>query len=158
MQPDGRLVCGMAVSDEAIWRKHSSELVRFATVLVGPSDAEDLLSAVVVRVLGAKGSLEALDDARPYLFRAVLNEAKNHRRRSRRMPLVREDQHPIELRPEVLDAVMTLPPQQRAAVYLTYWRDLPIDETSELLGCRPGTVKRYLFLARNRLKELLSYV
>jgi RNA polymerase sigma-70 factor (ECF subfamily) len=51
---------------------------------------------------------------------------------------------------------MGLPPQQRAAVYLTYWRDLPISETSELLGCRPGTVKRYLFLARNRLKELLS--
>jgi RNA polymerase sigma-70 factor (ECF subfamily) len=67
-----------------------------------------------------------------------------------------EDQYSVELRPEVLHAVMGLPPQQRAAVYLTYWRDLPISETSELLGCRPGTVKRYLFLARNRLKELLS--
>ena len=147
----------MGVNDEAIWRKHSGELVRFASVLVGPGDAEDLLSSVVVRILSSRGSLESLDDPRPYLFRAVVNEAKNHRRRSRRAaPLLTEDQYSVELRPEVLEAVMGLPPQQRAAVYLTYWRDLPISETSELLGCRPGTVKRYLFLARNRLKELLS--
>jgi RNA polymerase sigma-70 factor (ECF subfamily) len=146
----------MGVNDEAIWRKHSGELVRFASVLVGPGDAEDLLSSVVVRILSSRGSLESLDDPRPYLFRAVVNEAKNFRRRSRRAPLMTEDQYSVELRPEVLHAVMGLPPQQRAAVYLTYWRDLPISETSELLGCRPGTVKRYLFLARNRLKELLS--
>jgi len=146
----------MGVNDEAIWRKHSGELVRFASVLVGPGDAEDLLSSVVMRVLSSRGSLESLDKPRPYLFRALVNEAKNHRRRSRRAPLMTEDHYSVELRPEVLDAVMGLPTQQRAAVYLTYWRDLPISETSELLGCRPGTVKRYLFLARNRLKELLS--
>lgn len=149
-------MCDMGVNDEAIWRKHSGELVRFASVLVGPGDAEDLLSSVVVRILSSRGSLETLDDPRPYLFRAVVNEAKNHRRRSRRVPLMAEGQYSVELRPEVLDAVMGLPPQQRAAVYLTYWRDLPISETSELLGCRPGTIKRYLFLARNRLKELLN--
>jgi RNA polymerase sigma-70 factor (ECF subfamily) len=146
----------MGVNDEAIWRKHSGELVRFASVLVGSGDAEDLLSTVVVRLLSARGSLEELDNPRPYLFRAVVNEAKNHRRRSKRVPRMTEDQYSVELRPEVLDAVMGLPPQQRAAVYLTYWRDLPIVETADLLGCRPGTVKRYLFLARNRLKETLS--
>lgn len=149
-------MCDIGMKDEAIWLKHRGELVRFASVLVGPDDAEDLLSAVVLRILSSRGSLEVLDDPRPYLFRAVTNEAKNHRRRSRRVPLTAEDQYPVELRPEVLDAVMGLPPQQRAAVYLTYWRDLPIGETSDLLGCRPGTVKRYLFLARHRLKELLT--
>jgi DNA-directed RNA polymerase specialized sigma24 family protein len=77
VQQAALLVCDTGVSDAAVWRKHSAELVRYATVLVGPSEAEGVLSAVVVRGLRAKGSLDALDDPRPYLFRAVLNEARN---------------------------------------------------------------------------------
>ncbi|HLF43343.1 MAG TPA: RNA polymerase sigma factor [Acidimicrobiia bacterium] len=150
-------MCDRGVNDEAVWRKHSEELVRYASILVGPSDAEDLLSAVVVRVLAAKGSLSALEDARPYLFRAVLNESKNHRRQFRTPPQIGEAVLPDEPRPEVLKAAMALPPQQRAAVYLTYWKDLPIRETASLIGCRPGTVRRYLVLARRHLKEVLTY-
>ncbi len=146
----------MGVNDEVVWRKHSDELVRYASVLVGPSNAEDLLSAVVTRVLVAKGSLSALDDPRPYLFRAVTNEAKNHRRAAKELPSTRDDTSSPEPRPEVLAAVLALPPQQRAAVYLTYWKDLPVAESADLMGCRPGTVRRYLVLARHRLKEVLT--
>jgi RNA polymerase sigma factor (sigma-70 family) len=128
-------------------------------VLVGPSDAEDLLSAVVVRAMASTGSLSALDDPRPYLFRALLNEAKNHSRsKARKLPLpTAPDQDSADLRPEVFEAVMGLAPQQRAAVYLTYWKDLSVSETSRLMGCRPGTVKRYLALARSHLKGVLTY-
>lgn len=159
MQPDALFVCDTGVSDEQIWRKHRDELVRYATILVGPSDAEDLLSAVVVRVLTSKGSLSALDDPRPYLFRALLNQAQNHARsKTRKPPLpTGPDPEPVDLRPEVLEAVMRLAPQQRAAIYLTYWKDLSVSETSRLMGCRPGTVKRYLSLARNHLKGVLLY-
>ena len=122
MQPNIDPVCDRGVNDAAVWRKHGEELVRYASILVGPSDAEDLLSAVVVRVLAAKGSLSALEDARPYLFRAVLNESKNHCRQFRTPPQIREAVLPAEPRPEVLEAAMALPPQQRAAVYLTYWK------------------------------------
>lgn len=159
MQPNVHLVCDTGVSDEQVWRKHRDELVRYATVLVGPADAEDLLSAVVVRTLSWKGSLSALDDPRPYLFRGLLNEAKNHSRaKTRRPPLsAAPDQDPPDLRPEVLEAVMKLAPQQRAAVYLVYWKDVSVTEAGRLMGCRPGTVKRYLSLARNHLKGVLSY-
>lgn len=50
------------VNDEAIWRKHHDEIVRYATVLVGPADAEDLVSAVVVRILANQGSLSGLKE------------------------------------------------------------------------------------------------
>ena len=73
MQPIVWSACDKGVNDEAIWRKHSGELVRFAAVIVGPSDAEDLLSAVVLRILNAKGSLEALEDPRPYLFLSLIH-------------------------------------------------------------------------------------
>lgn len=141
--------------DEEIYRKHREDLVRYAAVLVGPADADDVVSAVVLRTL-ARRRLSDLDDARPYLFRAVLNEARSRLSRRRDPPHVAEigviDSDP---RFEVLDAVLELPTQQRAATYLVYWADLSISEAAMLMGIRPGTVKRYLFLARRSLKGAL---
>ncbi|MCP4965852.1 MAG: sigma-70 family RNA polymerase sigma factor [bacterium] len=144
------------MNDEAIWNKHREELIRYATLLVGPDEAEDVLSTVVLRVLQRK-SLTDLDDPRPYLFRGVLNEARSVGRRRLRRPVdVASVELPRDLDPSVLEAVRALPERQRAAVYLTYWRDLPVTETASLMGCRSGTVKRYLYLARSRLKEVFN--
>jgi RNA polymerase sigma-70 factor (sigma-E family) len=45
-------------------------------------------------------------------------------------------------RAQELAAVMRqLPPRQRAVLTLRYFEDLSVDETAEILGCRPGTVK-----------------
>jgi RNA polymerase sigma factor (sigma-70 family) len=157
VQPSDAMACDRGVESGAIWREHSGELVRYATVLVGPDHAEDVLSAVVERVLRRDGGLASLADARSYLFKAVLNESRNHARRERRSePWAAGVAAPPEVRPEVLDAVARLPERQRAAVYLTYWRDLPVHEVAGLMGCRPGTVKRYLHLARHRLKGVLQ--
>ena len=38
------------MTDEEIYVKYRDELIRYATVLVGPSDAEDVLSSVVTRL------------------------------------------------------------------------------------------------------------
>lgn len=151
--PSGR---DNTVSDAVIWSRHRDELIRYATVLVGPAEAEDLLSTVVLRVLQRR-SLTDLGHPRSYLFQGVLNEARSlGRRNSRRRLVVEESTAPIDVDPGVLEAVRRLPERQRAAVYLTYWRDLPIAETAELMGCRPGTVKRYLHLARSHLREVLD--
>ena len=157
MQPKLVLSRGIGVDDAAIWRKYKEELIRYATVLVGVDHAEDVLSTVVERVLRRKGALSLLDEARPYLFRAVLNESRGRIRRHQVIPWERglvEDH--LEFRPDVAVAVGSLPERQRAAVYLTYWRDLPVGEVANLMGCRPGTVKRDLHLSRNRLREVLE--
>lgn len=144
------------VSDTAVWNKHREELIRYASMLVGPADAEDLVSSVVVRILSRR-RLSDLDDPRSYLYRSVLNEARSLVRRRRRQRLSPGgDVLPPDVEPEILAAVVDLPERQRAAVYLTYWRDLPIAEVADLMGCRPGTVKRYLHLARNRLREVFE--
>lgn len=146
----------VGVNDEAIWNKHRDELVRYASMLVGPDDAEDLVSAVVVRVLNRR-RLSDLEDARSYLYRSVLNEARTLVRRRRRQRLQPGfDVLPADVEPEILAAVLDLPSRQRAAVYLTYWRDLPVVEVADLMGCRPGSVKRYLHMARNRLREVFQ--
>lgn len=146
------------MDDAAIWLKHKEELIRYATVLAGPDRAEDVLSAVVVRILNGRGSLSEIDDPRPYLFKSVLNESQNQIRQSKRPPPLTDSttEPAVEHRLDVINAVAALPNRQRAALYLTYWRDLPVREVAHLMGCRPGTVKRYLHLSRKRLKGVLE--
>lgn len=150
----------MDLSSETIYTKHKDDLVRYASLLVGPSDAEDVLSTVVLRVLERR-SLGDLDDPWAYLFRAITNEARGIARREKRtreLPKVdsRSEGMP-EADHEVAAALGVLPPRQLAAVYLVYWEDQTIKNAARTLGTTTGTVKRYLYLARRKLKELIEY-
>ncbi len=149
-----RVVGVMNLPDETIYTKNKDDLIRYATALVGPADAEDVLSAVVLRVLERR-SLADLDDARSYLFRAVLNESRGRLRKGTPKPLPDPPSWIPERDLEVIAALRRLPPRQRAAVYLVYWEDLTIDDTARAMGASPGTVKRYLHLARRKLKGVL---
>ena len=147
----------MGVSDSQIYASLKDDLVRYATALVGPDSAADVVSTVVVRVL-SNGSLGDLREPRAYLFRAVLNEATSTRRRAtREMPGAVTDDIGDEpdAHPEVLAAVLALPVQQRAATYLVYWVGHTMAETADLMGLGEGTVKRYVSLARTALREAL---
>lgn len=141
-----------------IYNTLSGELVRYASALVGPDDGPDLLSAVITRVL-TKRHLSDLDNPRMYLFKAIGNEARSHKRRYVKRQIVRLDAPsavaPAEL-DTALDAVMDLPTRQRSATYLVYWLGYTPTEAAEAMGCRPGTVRRYLHLARTKLEEVLD--
>lgn len=140
--------------DDEIYRKHRTDLIHYASSLVGPDRAEDVLSTVMVKVLDG-GGLARLDDPRPYLFRAVLNQARSVLRRSRKPALPPSAVEMAQPDVDLLDAVNRLPARQRAAIYLVYWEGLTIHEASDLMGLSDGTVKRYLHLARRRLKGAL---
>ena len=147
----------MGASDSQIYASVKDDLVRYATALVGPDTAADVVSTVVVRVL-TRGSLEDLREPRAYLFRSVLNEAMSSRRRARREVLGEVVDPPLvapDIHPEVVAAVLGLPVQQRAVTYLVYWAGHTMAETAELMGIGQGTVKRYLSLARGHLKGVL---
>lgn len=134
-------------------------MTRFAASLVGPDAAEDVVSEVVVRVL-RRGRLADLDSPEAYLMKAVLNAARSRGRRAGRearalekVSAMRAEEVVVEVEPSGLtQAVMGLPAQQRAAVYLVYWEDLEPHQAADLLGVRPSTLRRYLFLARHKLK------
>ncbi|MCB1246351.1 MAG: sigma-70 family RNA polymerase sigma factor [Acidimicrobiia bacterium] len=144
--------------DAAIYRQHKDALVRYAAVLAGPSNAEDIVSTVVARIYKSKRTLSDLDDPKPYLMKAVLNASIDQGRRQQDLPLVDRAIEAREARPDVLEAVMDLPIQQRAAVYWTYWIGLSSEEAAEQMGCRPATVRRYLHLARKRLEGVIEHV
>ena len=145
------------MKEAEIWLNCKDDLTRYAGVLVGPSDAEDVVSTVFLRVLDRR-RLDDLEDARRYLFRAVLNESKTRRSRGRTVLGLADipGPPPADPEPEVLKAVLALPLGQRAAAFLVYWKDLSVAETATVMGVRPGTVKRYLHLARTKLEGVLN--
>lgn len=147
----------MEVDDEAIYRKHSGDLIRYAAVLVGPDRAEDVLSSVMVRIL-CRRSLSSLDEPRAYLFRSVLNESRGLLRQRRSIPMAPQETALVLSEPDwdVVLAVAKLPARQRAAVFLRYWEGMSVVEVADLMGARAGTIKRYLHLARRSLKGTLS--
>ena len=73
----------MRDEDEDVYRKHAEELTRFATFLVGPDDAPDVVSDAVLSAFSSR-SWPAVDDRRAYLLRSVLNAARMLARSSAR--------------------------------------------------------------------------
>ncbi|HEX2273352.1 MAG TPA: RNA polymerase sigma factor [Acidimicrobiales bacterium] len=147
-------------ADGETYEKHAEELVRFATLLVGPGGAEDLVAGAVLRAFSSP-SWPSVTEPRAYLYRTVLNEARQLRRSTQRRlrreaAAARSERLHVPLvRPEVLDALRRLTVRQRAVIYLTYWLDEPPAEVARWLGTSRRTVERELTAARHRLEALL---
>jgi RNA polymerase sigma factor (sigma-70 family) len=149
------------VSDEEAYARHSAELVRFATVLIGPSGADDLVAETAVKVF-ASSAWRQVNHQRAYLFRAVLNEARQRersatrRRRRERLAASPERVEAPVVRPEVIEAMRGLQPRQRAIVYFVYWEDREVSDVADHLDISVRTVQRELVAAREHLREALS--
>jgi RNA polymerase sigma factor (sigma-70 family) len=146
------------MGDAEVYQEVRFELIRLATALVGTSDAEDVVSTVIARALERRGGLAGLDEPRPYLIKAVINEARSRFRKRQTTLSVAEvrEELVIDDRDEIVDVITSLPPQQRAAVFLVYWEGHTAVSASKLMGCRPATVRRYLHLARRKLEAMLD--
>lgn len=142
------------------YRQHRHELVRFATVMVGPDAAQDVVSSAALRVLERDPA--PVERPKAYLYQAVANQARNHkrgesRRRSReeRAPRTQVEAAPAEPYPEVREAIERLSVRQRAVIYLSYWEDLAEQEVAEHLGISTGSVRRHMSRARRHLRRAL---
>jgi RNA polymerase sigma factor (sigma-70 family) len=158
------VIGAQVMRDAELYEKHADALVRFATGLVGPSDAADVVSDAVLRVVSSP-AWASVRDPRAYLYRAVLNEAHSQyrstmRRRARELRVAMRDRdvvpEPSLPRPEVLELVARLSVRQRAVVVLTYWDDLTPAGVANLLGISEGAVKRHLARAHHKLRELMN--
>lgn len=150
-------------TDSEVYRAHAVELTQYATVLVGPDDASDVVTDAVLAAFASPG-WDAIANKRAYLYRAVLNHANSfHRSGARR----RRREHLVSLRdaPRAVDpnpsidaqrALRTLSPQQRAVVYLAYWVDVPPADIAALLGLSEGSVRKQLARGREQLRKVMT--
>jgi RNA polymerase sigma-70 factor (sigma-E family) len=112
--------------------------------------AEDLTQSALTKVYLAWSRVRRADNVDAYvrqvLVRTYLDE---QRRRWRSEQLSGETLDGLRPDPaaasdqrlDLLRALATLPPRQRAAVVLRCWEDLPITEVARALDCSEGTVK-----------------
>lgn len=153
----------MGVLIDEAFEKFGPELLRHASMLVGPSNAEDVVSEAVIGALRSPKWL-GIEDQEAYLHRSVMNAAKmmmrsrsrSTRREWKAASLVVDSDSGLLLRPEVLAAVRRLSVQQRSVVYFTYWADHSPEQIAVTLDISKGSVKRHLARARANLRKVLD--
>jgi RNA polymerase sigma-70 factor (ECF subfamily) len=151
-----------AVDDDvALYRRHAAELTRYATALVGPADAPDVVTDGVLAAFRSP-TWPTVSNPRAYLYRAVFSAAMSAKRsdvrRLRREAAVATGDVVAahESSADAQRALQQLSPQQRAVVYLTYWDDLTPTQIAELLDVSEGTVRKQLARAREQLRRILD--
>ena len=144
-----------------LWQTHATELVRYATLLVGPSEAADVVSFAFSKLLASPDRTD-VDNARAFLFRIVTNTAldqlRSDKRRQRRdlFAVVPEQTNQHAALIDIRRAVAGLGLPERVVVYFTYWEDLDASAIAAMLGINVGSVRRRLARARFQLRKVLE--
>ena len=148
-----------------VFEAHRVAVFRLAVLLTSDRFvAEEVTAEVFARVLPRFRRGE-VNDALPYLRRAVVNEVRSrHRRRGHEQrALARvgasvgagDPVDRLELREGLLVALATLPVRQRAVVVLRYHDDLSEAEVARTLGTSVGTVKTHASRGLEQLRRQL---
>jgi RNA polymerase sigma-70 factor (sigma-E family) len=145
----------------------SPRLLRVAWLLTGDAHlAEDLLQTALAKVW-PKWRRVSTERPEAYVRKTIVHtHASWWRRRWRgevpygELPDTTADgSDPVvglDLEGAVVDALRRLPKRQRAVIVLRYFEDLSVEDTAEVLGCGPGTVKSQTSRAIRALRETLS--
>jgi RNA polymerase sigma-70 factor (sigma-E family) len=142
-------------------------LVRYATVVTwDPHLAEDITQNVLVNAGLRWARIGRAHVPEAYVKRMIVNEFVSWRRRraSRVVPLPRESLAPYlatapdtfgphDDRDAMVRLIGTLPARQRAVIALRYYEDQSVEQISEVLGCRPATVRSHLARALATLRD-----
>ena len=149
-------------------------LLRTAYLVVwDPVEAEDLVQDCLLAVARRWPRVRRMDHPHAYARRVLINLALDgaQRRTRRRLELMADGApaisdladesaarrvHAVGVRAELIQALGTLPPRQRAVLVLRYFEDLSEAQVAELLGCSVGTVKSTASRALSRLQATLT--
>jgi RNA polymerase sigma factor (sigma-70 family) len=118
-------------------------------------DPDDLLQEAVARVLRRR-RLADLDQPDAYLRRTMVNLASNERRsfaRERRAlaRLGASAETGGDSYPSDINELLTLPPRERAALYLAEVEGYRYAEIGDLLGCSEAAARKRAMRARRHL-------
>ncbi len=132
-------------------------------------DADDIAQETFVRAFKYLRKFRPGSDFGPWLCRIAVNRCLSHWARRERttaaesraaLPLRRCDDPETHAETSatssrVREELGRLSKRQRAAIVLFELEGWSVDETAQIMGCSPGTVKRHLHRARAALRERL---
>jgi RNA polymerase sigma-70 factor, ECF subfamily len=156
-------------------RRHQTAVFNAAYRIVGERQtALDLAQDAFVRAYQALASFDAARPFAPWVRRIAVNLALNwlEGNRAQTVPIDRDDESELPLpdvssEPEraylraeqsarVRQAILKLPPRQRAIIELRHFQDYAYDEIALALDLPLSDVKSDLFRARQKLREILG--
>jgi len=144
---------------EQLWKRHYQAVTRTAFLIVGDTEgAKDIAQEAFVRAFQHWGRVSHLDRPEGWVHRVAANLALSSRRRRR---LVRHEPEPVVAGPEppdteLLAALDTLTPGQRAVIAMRFYLDWSVEDVAGALGRRPGTVRALTHQGMERLRQRLS--
>ncbi len=162
---------------EVLVHIYQLKAVRTACLIVGDRAlAEDIVQSAFIR---AGEKIEQFDPQRPFgpwFLRSVVNDAIKIAKRQKRLVSLDADESegefdltdPAPMPDELIETQQTsqaiwkaldrLPPNQRSAIVLRYYLGMSEDEMVVMMNSPAGTIKYWLYTARQRLKNLLHSV
>ena len=146
----------------SLYRRHANMVYQIALMLLkNVPDAEDAVQTVFRKAMEREEPFDGPDHEKAWLIVTARNECKNQLRhwwRTRRADAAELDNMSWE-QPEdseLWDLILSLPEHEKTALYLCCCQGYSANETAELLGKNPSTVRSWLCRARRKLKVLLE--
>jgi len=158
-----RVAAVSAVEIERLYRRRFAAFVGLAAAVTGdPAEAVDVVQDSFAKALRKRRSIRSPDALEPWLWRVVLNTARD-RRRGRRSAVLTATEPAVTTNGYETDAAVRallaqLPERQREAIFLRYYADLDYAAIAAMLGISPGTVAATLNAAHAALRQRIERV
>lgn len=149
-----------------------------------PDDAKDIYQEVFVRIYRALPGFRFGSQFSTWVYRIVMNVCLSHKRHRHGLAQASIDEVPekdlydnarnpsprgravlpdsyaenSEIRKHVQQAVDALSPRERLVFTLKHYEGYKLREIASMMECGEGTVKRYLFVATEKLKHKLKKI
>ena len=141
---------------EHVYREHAPRLWRALVAYTGDREvADDALAEAFAQAVARGDALHAPERwVWVAAFRIAAGELKERERRA----VAHESSAPAEASEasELLEALTSLPPKQRAVLVLHYYGGYKAREIALILGSTAATVRVHLSVGRRRLRALLE--
>lgn len=118
--------------------------------------AEDIFQEVFMRFSEKNPKFENEEHEKAWFIRVTINLTKNIKESAWNKKVVRLDENIIfstKEENEVYGIVCNLPQNYRTVIYLLYYEGYKVNEISKIMNKPEGTIKTWLFRAREILKQ-----
>lgn len=140
--------------------KYSDMVYRIALTRCGiVENAEDVFQDVFMKYSQKMPKFESEEHEKAWLIRVTINLTKNINNSAWNRKIVTLDEN-IEFetkeQEDIFSIVCSLPRDYKTVIYLSYYEGYKVKEISEILKKSEGTIKTWLFRARQMLKEKIE--
>lgn len=143
-----------------IIEKYADMVYRIAITRCGTvENAEDVFQDVFMKFSEKNPRFENSEHEKAWFIRVTINLTKNLKQSSWNKKVVTLDESIIFEKKEendIFSIVCELPQNYRTVIYLLYYEGYKVKEISDLMKTSEGTIKTWLFRAREILKEKIE--